>query len=416
MRIIAVTSLVLICLCGLAVSQSTETVLYNFRGYPADGSGPYGALVFDSAGKAYGVTSGGGKYCFEDGGCGTIYELTPTASGEWIERVLYDFCSTGNPDTCPDGAFPTAGLIIDARGNLYGTASGGIGTAGTVFRLSPSSEQGGSWTETVLWNFTLDLQNGRGTVYGALNMDAAGNLYGTTTNGGSKNAGTVYELSPQSDGTYAFSILHSFSGPDGVTPDYGVTFDSKGNLYGTTSEGGRGKSICNYGCGLVYELSPSGGTWKETVLFEFDGVVGAWPLSPISIDQSGNLYGTFEKGGGGTTCYFITCGGVFKLVPGSNRKYVFDFANEPNDGTPESGVAIGPGNTLFGTEGIIGAGQVYMLQGSQETILYNFCSLANCTDGELPTYGNIVIHNGSLYGATIRGGSSNNGVIYSLTK
>ncbi len=173
----------------------------------------------------------------------------------------------------------------------------------------------------------------------------------------------------------------------------GVTFDKAGNLYGSASGGGRGKSICQEGCGLVFELSPSGGTWEETILVEFDGVVGAYPNSPVSIDELGNLYGTFTGKGALEPCYPTgSCGGVYKIVPVSKRKYVFDLASPMNASDPESGVAIGSGNVLYGTEGIADAGQVYMLQGTQETILYNFCSLANCADGLIPTPGTIVIH------------------------
>lgn len=415
MKIISTTA-VLVCLCTAAFSQSTETVLYSFRGYPVDGAAPFGSLLF-AHGKLYGATAGGGKYCFEERGCGTIYELTPTESGEWTEKVLYSFCSTGDPTTCPDGAYPYAGLIMDAKGNLYGTtAGGGSEFWGTVFQLSPPSVSGGSWTHTTLWTFTMDPDNGKEPLYGNLATDASGNLYGTAVGGGARGAGIVYELSPQSDGTYSFAILHSFSGSDGATPEYGVTFDSSGKLYGTASQGGRGKSICNYGCGLVFELSPSGGTWQETVLLEFDGIMGKYPTSPISIDANGNLYGTFAQGGGGTNCYFYTCGGVFKLIPNSNRKYVFDFSTGSNDGNPPSGITIGEGDTLYGTEGFGGAGQVYVLQGSQESILYNFCSLANCADGSSPTYGNLVIHHGLLYGSTTEGGSFGYGVVYSLAK
>lgn len=235
-----VTCLAVFLFCGFASSQVTETVLYNFGANPTDGIYPYGGLLFDSSGNIFGVTSVGGAYCSDIGGCGTIYKLSPSVSGEWTETILYNFCRTGNPTSCADGSYPLAGLIMDATGSLYGTTSeGGSAGIGTVFRLSPPSVQGESWSETVLWNFSLDPGNGRGPSYGKLNMDDLGNLYGTTFNGGSKNAGTVYELSPQSDGTYAFSILHSFSGPDGATPEYGITFDNAGNLYGTTTQGGR---------------------------------------------------------------------------------------------------------------------------------------------------------------------------------
>lgn len=256
----------------------------------------------------------------------------------------------------------------------------------------------------------MDANNGE-EPRGSLVMDASGNIYGTTVGGGADGLGTVYELSPQTDRTYSFSILYSFSGSDGLEPEAGLSFDSAGNLYGTASAGGRGRPTCQYGCGVVFELSPSVGGWEETVLLDFDGVLGAYPLSPISIDEFGNLYGTFETGGGGTTCYAISCGGVFKLIPYSNRKYVFDFSSGPNSGNPQSGVVIGPDNTLYGTEGIFG-GQVYMLQNSQETVLYNFGSLPNCADGSFPNFGNVVIHDGALYGTTNSGGLGI-GVVYS---
>lgn len=161
------------------------------------------------------------------------------------------------------------------------------------------------------------------------------------------------------------------------------------------------------------------GTWKETVLFEFDGVVGAYPISPISMDKAGNLYGTFEIGGGGNCILGIgTCGGVFKLVSGTSRKYAFYFNGNdgPNDGNPQSGVAVGTGNTLYGTAGVSSGGEVYMLQNTNETILYNFCSLPSCADGSAPSYGNIVLRDGALYGATISGGLNGAGVVYQLLK
>jgi uncharacterized repeat protein (TIGR03803 family) len=414
-RSLALLVSALLFICGMASSQGTETVLYSFGASATDGLYPYGSLLFDAAGNIYGVTSIGGTYCLDLGGCGTIYKLSPSKSGQWTERVLYNFCSTGNSSTCPDGSNPSAGLIMDANGNLYGTTGGG-GTegAGVVFRLTPPSVLGEVWTQTVLWTFSSSPQNGFHPGTGTLAMDGAGNIYGTTVDGGADGIGVVYELRPQIDGTYSFSLLHSFSGSDGALPGYGVTLDGAGNLYGATGNGGRGKSICNHGCGLVYKLGQSGGSWEETVLFEFDGIVGANPETPISIDKFGNLYGSFTTGGGGN-CFSVGCGGIFKLVPGTAHKYVFYFNNN-GGGTPESGVALGTGNTLYGTTGVVAGGDVYMLQDSQETILYNFCSLPNCVDGSWPSYGDIVLRGNALYGTTIQGGSFNGGVIYQIRK
>jgi len=410
------TSIASVLFCGSSLGQAAEAVLHSFGAYPTDGTYPEGGLLFDAAGNIYGITNAGGENCLDNFGCGTAYELSPMPSGGWTETILYNFCSTGNPSSCPDGAYPSAGLIMDAKGNLYGTASGGgTGGEGTIFRLSPPSVQGGSWTQTVLWSFSENPENGAGPGYGKLNMDSAGNIYGTTAGGGSKRLGTVFELSPQSDGTYSFSILHSFSGSDGYGPLYGVTFDSAGNLYGTTAQGGEGKSICYFGCGLIYKLSESDGTWTETILFEFDGIIGAYPISPISIDKFGNLYGTVEEGGS-ADCLLPTCGGVFKLVLGTNQKNVFYFAGGSNDGNPQNGVVVGEANALYGTAGLSSGGEVYRLQDSHETILYNFCSLPNCADGAMPSAGNIVLREGALYGATVVGGTNGLGVVYSVTK
>jgi len=150
-----------IMLCAAAAAQSTETVLYSFGAYPNDGAFPDGGLLVDQSGNIYGVTNGGGAYCENDGGCGTVYELSPALGGGWTETVLHNFCSTGNSFTCPDGAIPYAGLVEDEAGNLYGTTSlGGTGKYGIVYRLSAPAEPGGSWTQTTLWNFSGGAHNG----------------------------------------------------------------------------------------------------------------------------------------------------------------------------------------------------------------------------------------------------------------
>jgi uncharacterized repeat protein (TIGR03803 family) len=419
MKVIGLVVAFACCLCGLALGQSTETVLYSFNAYPTDGTYPSGGLLFDSTGNIYGVTEGGGQNCQSDGGCGTVYELSPSVGGGWTETILYNFCSQG--PQCSDGSIPYAGLIMDKAGNLYGTtSSGGSADFGTVYRLSPPSSGNGSWTKTVLWSFSRAPDNGFNPEYGKLNMDAAGNLYGTTTKGGATGHGIVFELSPQPGGSYSFSILHSFSGEDGALPQYGVAIDTDGNLYGTTVFGGIGRSICKVGCGVVFELSPSGGTWQETVLYQFNGVVGQYPISPISIDQFGDLYGTFQLGGGGS-CILGSCGGVFELVPGTGnhgKEYTFYFngTEDQTDGNPASGVLVGSNHTVYGTVGYIAGGNAYQLHYGQETILYNFCSLPNCADGSGPSFGTIIEHDGLLYGNTLQGGAHGLGVVYSLTK
>jgi uncharacterized repeat protein (TIGR03803 family) len=252
-----------------------ETVLYSFQNGP-DGRNPLGSLVFDGAGNLYGTTTYGG-YCGENGCYGTVFELSPSASG-WTETVLYSF-TDGN-----DGSVPVAGLIFDAAGNLYGTTSG-YSNNGSVFELSPSST---GWVESTLYTFSG--QSDGGGPLCTLVFDATGNIYGTTSYGGvSRYGGTVFELS-HSGGHWTGSVLYSFTGgSDGESPAAGVIFDNSGNLYGTTQLGGAD----NYG--TVFELSPSGSSWTESVLYSFTGSRdGKNPVASLLPGANGALYGTAE--------------------------------------------------------------------------------------------------------------------------
>lgn len=402
--------------CAAAFAQSTEAVLYRFAG-PPDGSYPSGGLLFDSVGDIYGTTVGGGSHCPSNGGCGTVYELSPASDG-YTETILYDFCSTDDPYTCPDGAEPWGGVISDHAGNLYGTTSLGGHKYGTVFELSPRTAPGGPWTETVLWEFGLEKGDGLGPDEGKLNFDAAGNLYGTTTAGGAHGHGTVFELSPIVGGGWSETVLLSFSGADGSAPLYGVAIDAAGNLYGTTSLGGVANDYFEDGCGTVFELThlgPSG--WAERLLYKPTGANGAHPSSNISIDLDGNLYGTLEYGGD-VGCYANAgCGGIFRLAPGggggiARSSFLFNGQGD-NGGNPWSGVLIDE-NALFGTTDW--GNNVYEVKDKIETVLYQFCSQPNCADGSGPLAGTIVSRGKLLYGVTAQGGELNNGVVYSLTK
>jgi uncharacterized repeat protein (TIGR03803 family) len=224
----------------------TETVLYDFcsQSQCTDGSTLYGGLVFDSVGNLYGTTHSGGAH-----NAGTVFELTPHVDGNWTETVLHNFnhkLFNGKGD----GFAPLAGLVVDAAGNLYGTtASGGSGWWGTVFKLSPQA--GGAWTESILHVFNFNKGDGWQPRCD-LAFDAAGNLYGTTQYGGLYNSGTVFKLTPVAGGAWAEKILHSFpnnNGVDGSQPYAGVILDAVGNLYGTTFEGGTAKG------GTVFEIT-----------------------------------------------------------------------------------------------------------------------------------------------------------------
>jgi uncharacterized repeat protein (TIGR03803 family) len=277
-----------------ALGGWSETVLQSFAGGNGDyanGTYPYGNLVFDQAGNLYGTTLTGGNYinC-----CGVVFQLTPNGAGGWTEKILYSFRS-GN-----DGANPYAGLVFDQSGNLYGTTwTGGNGSCifqpgcGTVFQLTPSA---GGWTENVLYRF----QNGSDGAYPTgLIVDASGNLYGTTT-GGYASGGTVFELSP-SNGAWKYTLLYSFTGGGG--PNGSLTMDQAGNLYGTTFQDG------SYASGSVFKLTPSSGAWTETDLYDFSGPDGANPLGGVTLDSHGNLFGTTAYGGD------YSCGVAYEITP-----------------------------------------------------------------------------------------------------
>jgi uncharacterized repeat protein (TIGR03803 family) len=330
----------------------TEKVLHNFSGYPGDGSRPLADLIFDAAGNLYGTTEEGGTYGLPFGS-GTVFEVTPQAGGGWTETVLYAFCS----QDCNDGGGPEAGLIFDAAGNLYGTTVGG-GTyrGGAVFELTPTA--GGGWTEQVLHSFGNGADGAE--LYAGLIFDAAGNLYGTTQYGGTYGCGTVFQLTPTGGGGWTELVLLNFNGTDGFEPEAGLIFDAAGNLYGTTYQGG------GYGVGTVFELTPTaGGGWTETVLHSFNynnSTDGAYPQAGLIFDAAGNLYGT--TAGGGT----YGRGAVFELTPtadgGWTQQVLHSFGNGTDGFEPEAGLIFDAAGNLYGTThqgGGYGVGTVFEL-------------------------------------------------------
>ena len=269
----------------------TESVLYSFTPGGADGSIPLDGLTFDAAGNLYGTTASGGSSCSIFAGCGVVFKLAPNPDGTWTESVLYRF--TGGAD----GAQPSAGVIFDAAGNLYGTTAVGgactyAGGCGVVFKVAANPD--GTWTQSVLYNFTGGADGA--IPLAGLAFDATGNLYGTTSGGGADGYGVVFKVAPNLDGTWTESVLYSFTGgADGVHPYAGVIFDATGNLYGTTGFGGTYSAPCPNGCGVVFKLSPSSSGWSETVLHSFLGF-GAGPAAAVIFDPAGNLYGTTSDG------------------------------------------------------------------------------------------------------------------------
>ena len=251
-----------------------STVIYGFTGGSDGGSPRYGDLIFDQAGNFYGTTSVGGS------GYGVAYKMSPSGGG-WAEQPIYAFGGA------PDGANPFGGLVFDNAGNLYGmTTQGGSAGFGTVFELSPS---GGGWTEKVLYNFQ-GASDGDYPTAGLL-LDQSGNLYGSTSDGGTGGGGTVFELIP-SGGGWTYKLLYSLTGGAKCGPWGTLAMDGAGNLYGTTVCDGANND------GNVFELKPAGGSWTYSSLYDFTGGNdGRRPFGNVTFDSQGNIYGTASRGG-----------------------------------------------------------------------------------------------------------------------
>jgi uncharacterized repeat protein (TIGR03803 family) len=289
----------------------TENILYTFVGF-GDGATPLAGVILDPNGNLYGTTSKGGPRtteCLYD--CGTVFQLAPGTNG-WTESLLHVFSGT------PDGFRPAASLALGGDGNLYGTTRlGGAYGGGTVFELVNSS---GSWTEKVLHSFG---GSDGGDPAAGLIIDHGGNLYGTTLVGGKYNRGTVFKLVRDGGGWKEYSLHDFTGGSDGALPYSSLTFDAFGNLYGTTEFGGiTSNCVFQFiwtGCGLVFELTPAtSGPWNETVLYSFLGGNDAGnPDGDVIFNSEGNLFGT-AAGGSATNCYGVGCGTVFEISPGGS--------------------------------------------------------------------------------------------------
>jgi len=398
------TSVILAIIGALALvpggqAQTKFKTLHTFN-VSQGGEVPGAGLIFDSKGNLYGTTEG------VDGKGGTVFKLTANQDGKWTESILYSFCSLEN---CSDGVGPVAELIFDQAGNLYGTtAGGGANGWGTVFKLTANPN--GSWTETVLYSF-IGGNDGTNPEAGLI-FDQAGNLYGTTTYGGSStDSGTVFELTPNADGSWKESILYRFKGfsRDGSNPTAGLIFDGAGNLYGTANEGGNAEA------GAVFELTPHpDGSWKESILYRFCTLTqcrdGAGPWDSLIFDQAGNLYGT-TRGGGNTS---NSAGVVFKMTPSSdggwNESLLYSFTGGKDGGYPVAGLISDQAGSLYGTTyygGDLsrcrgnGCGVVFKLTpnsngGWKETLIHAFVD----QPGAMPFAGLIFDTAGDLYGTT----------------
>jgi uncharacterized repeat protein (TIGR03803 family) len=395
-------AVILVLIVGPPSAQAqTFDLLHTFSGQ-GDGGSPSAGLSMDRAGDLYGTTTAGGA------GHGTVFKLAHVGSG-WTLSTIYTFHG-GN-----DGGLPQGRVVFGPDGTLYGTTSGGgSGGRGTVFNLRPPASVCRSvqcpWNETVLYSFTGGHDGGT-PVYVDVTFDAAGNIYGTTGGGGldctSNGAcGVVFKLS-RSGSSWIETVLYSFGNfPDGFAPYSGVTFDSAGNLYGTTYYGG------THSFGIVYELTPSGSGWTETILHNLNGSSdGANPYGGIAVDQAGNLYGTTTDGGsqngGGTVFQLQPSGGTwtFNVIYSANG--FGQFSDTPTLDAAGNVYATGEG-------GGAGLGNVFKLtpgsHGWTYVDLHDF-NIDNLDQGYFP-FGSVLLDtNSNLYGTALQGGNMGQGCV-----
>ena len=336
---------------GTAGAASRESVLYAFHG--KDGWNG-GSVIADSAGNLYGTTADGGKYiCPGSGGigCGVVFRLARGANGKWRETVLHAFDDT-------DGFIPAGTLVLEKKGSLYGT-----------------------------------------TVYGGPACSQLG-------------CGVVFELVRGRGDKWTFKVLHNFALTDGANPYAGLTIDSQGSLYGTTSLGGDTSCNAPEGCGVVFKLTEANGIWTETVVYSFEGKDGALPYAPLTLDAAGNLYGTTEWGGA------YDAGTVFTLNPGKQGQWsegvLHSFSSDTKDGgQPVYGVVFDAKGNLYGTtqfggtRGEQGWGTAFKLTPDEngkwtEAILHRFDE--HKVGGGFVSSGLVPDSQGNLYGSTYEGG------------
>jgi len=386
----------------VTASASSTKILYSLAG-GADGEYTDTDLVVDSAGVIYGTSVQGGRH-----GGGTVFQLAPTSSG-WRHSVLYDF--TGGAD----GGEPYKGVTLDRQGNLYGTTVTGGGGAceggcGVVFKLTRS---GANWNQSVIHTFSGG-DDGSGPGSG-LTIDRFGNVYGMTPTGGAFGLGVIFQLKPHTDGTWTLRVLHPFTGGnDGQAGSAGrLLLGHAGNVYGVTTTGGAN------GKGVVFKLSRVlGGKWRFSTLYAFKGQPDAgFPYGGLAFDKSGNLFGTTYYHGANNL------GSVYKLSRSSNGTWTEKVLYSFKGGTDGSGsiarVVFDAAGNLYGTtsEGGAGYGTIFKLtpgasRSWTESVVHRF---QGSPDGAFAYNPMVVDSAGNFYGATVHGGTNNDGAIYKFT-
>ncbi len=411
--------------CARAATY-TESVLYSFcsLGDCTDGSDPVGGVIQGSDGNFYGTTDGGGA----NGNYGTVFKVTPSGT----LTTLYSFCSQGGT-SCTDGRLPWSGLIQGRDGNFYGTTNiAGAHFFGTVYKLTPSGAL------TTIHSF-CSVVSVVGDVAACLDgafpfagviQGSDGNFYGTTAAGGANasansgnGGGTVFKLTSSGRLTTLYSFCSQAGCADGYYPFAGVIQGSDGNFYGSTGFGGANPYGVTDGPGTVFKLTPSG---TLTTLYSFCSQAncpdGYAPGAGVIQGSDGNFYGTTESGGANPYGVTDGPGTVFKLTPSGTLTTLYSFCSQGNcaDGEyPDAGLIQGSDGNFYGTTDGGGAngnyGTVFKLTPSGTlTILYSFCSQANCTDGKYLVAGLIQGKDGNFYGTTDDGGANIDGTVFEL--
>jgi len=440
-RFVILAALAILMVHASAAQAQTYETLYSFRGSP-DGADPRAAVIIGKNGALYGTTFEGGASAH-----GTVFVLNKTAGEPWKESVLLGFNGS-------DGQYPESPLVFGSTGALYGTTTGGGGFAatGVAFELAPPPTAGGAWVETPLYIFSGSPSNV--VPNGPLLFGPGGTIYTTTEGAITYGFGQIIALTPPSTAGSAWteSVLLSFDlVPGGAYPTAGLVAEG-GSPVGTTVDGGL-EGCGDFGCGVVYELTPptaSGGAWTETILHTFGGPAddGGMPQDALTIGRDGTLYGTTYYGGSNVCADPLDgpsfgCGTVFQLTPpaspGGTWDYsvIYNFAGANGDGAlPAAGLVVGESGALYGTTSAGGSaasasacpasyyvfggcGIVFKLTPSSSpsgawtgTVLHSF-SGAN-GDGAIPLAGLTLSSSGVLYGTTSAGGTAGRGTVFAV--
>lgn len=421
LRKVAITITFAIMVSGSIANAQTYTILHAFS--QVDGALPWAGVTLDAAGNLYGTTAYGGANndsCVTPvgRGCGTIFKLTHKGSS-WTLAQLYNFKGNG------DSAYPASGLVFGPDGALYGTTQGGDPNTdtcsqngcGSVFRLQPQASFCGAvncrWIKTVLHSFSGGAD---GSIPGTGNIifDATGNIYGTTAAGGAFGAGTVYQLT-RSGQSWTESVLYNFTGQeDGGSPIGGVMFDHSGNLVGTTAYGG----TANFG--TIFRLTRAGNSWTETILHSFQDlefgqtVDGAYPQAGLTIDAAGNLFGTTAYGPGsdnlGTIFVYAARTGFATLT-----EFPYQFGVQAPG--PVAAMTFDSAGNLWGTQYCAASTSGAVFQETLQAPFYpaNILHLFLGEDGNNPAGSVVLDASGNAYGTTISGGAHLSGVVWEIT-